>query len=247
MDTTNLPQHIAIIMDGNGRWAKQHGRERLYGHRNGTASVRAVLEKCVELGIPYLTLYAFSLENWNRPKDEVDGLMDLFVENLVKELPEFHERGIRLLTIGDRSLLTPRTLVLIENFERETAHYTRTTLVLALSYSARWEITEMARRIARDVAAGRLRPEQITDETVAANMQTAHIPDPDLLIRTSGEFRLSNFLLWQLAYTELYFTDTLWPDFGKEQLVEAIEQYQNRERRFGKTSEQLNQSNNTAE
>lgn len=227
-------------MDGNGRWAKLHGRERLYGHQHGTASVRAVLEKCVELGIPYLTLYAFSLENWNRPKEEVDGLMDLFVENLVKELPEFHERGIRLLTIGCRSLLSEKTLSLIDNFERETAQYTRTTLVLALSYSARWEITEMARRIARQAAAGELKPEEITDQTVAQNLTTATIPDPDLLIRTSGEYRLSNFLLWQSAYTELYFTDTLWPDFGKEQLVEAIEQYQRRERRFGKTSEQVN-------
>lgn len=227
-------------MDGNGRWAKLHGRERLYGHQHGTASVRAVLEKCVELGIPYLTLYAFSLENWNRPKEEVDGLMGLFVENLVKELPEFHERGIRLLTIGCRSLLSEKTLSLIDNFERETAQYTRTTLVLALSYSARWEITEMARRIARQAAAGELKPEEITDQTVALNLTTATIPDPDLLIRTSGEYRLSNFLLWQSAYTELYFTDTLWPDFGKEQLVEAIEQYQRRERRFGKTSEQVN-------
>ena len=239
IDKNRIPTHVAIIMDGNGRWAKLHGRERLYGHMNGVESVRAVLETAVEIGVRWLTLYTFSTENWNRPKEEVDGLMNILMENLVKELPTFHKNNVRMRAIGDRSMLPARALELLENCERETAEHDRTTLVLALSYSSRWEITEMARHIAEKVKKGELTVEDIDDQTVSNNMATAGIPDPDLLIRTSGEYRLSNFLLWQLAYTEMIFTDTLWPDFRREAFLNCIEQFQGRERRFGKTSEQI--------
>lgn len=234
-----VPEHIAIIMDGNGRWAKKHGRERLYGHLNGVESVRAVLETAVEIGVKYLTLYTFSTENWNRPKEEVDGLMTLLMQNLVKELPTFHKNNVRLRAIGERRMLPEEARRLLENCEVETKKHNRTTLVLALSYSSRWEITEMVRNVAEKVARGEMKPEEITETTVCDNLATAGIPDPDLLIRTSGEYRLSNYLLWQLAYTEMYFTDTLWPDFRREELLKAIENFNKRERRFGKTSEQM--------
>ena len=239
IDMTRMPQHIAIIMDGNGRWAKQHGKERLYGHYNGVESVRVVVETSVKLGVKYLTLYTFSTENWNRPKAEVDGLMELLVENIVKETPTFHKNNIKFTTIGDNSLLPPKALSKLEECIADTASNTGMTLVLALSYSSRWEITEAARRIAAKVQSGELNIEDINDKVIANNLTTANIPDPELLIRTSGELRLSNYLLWQLAYTELYFTDTLWPDFREESLYEAIVDYQKRERRFGKISEQL--------
>lgn len=238
-----VPEHIAIIMDGNGRWAKKHGRERLYGHMNGVESVRAVLETAVEIGVKYLTLYTFSTENWNRPKEEVDGLMNLLMQNLVKELPTFHKNNVRLRAIGDRKMLPDEARRLLENCENETKEHDRTTLVLALSYSSRWEITEMVRTVAEKVANGEIKAEQITEATVCDNLATAGIPDPDLLIRTSGEYRLSNYLLWQLAYTEMYFTDTLWPDFRREELLKAIEDFNRRERRFGKTSEQVASDN----
>ena len=239
IDMTRIPQHIAIIMDGNGRWAKLHGKERLFGHYNGVESVRVVVEASVKLGVKYLTLYTFSTENWNRPKAEVDGLMELLVENIVKETPTFHKNNIRFTTIGDNSLLPEKALRKLEECIADTASNTGMTLVLALSYSSRWEITDAMRRIATKVKNGELNVEDINDEVVAENLTTAGIPDPELLIRTSGELRLSNYLLWQLAYTELYFTDTLWPDFREESLYQAIVDYQKRERRFGKTSEQL--------
>jgi len=242
--TMRVPEHIAIIMDGNGRWAKKHGRERLYGHLNGVESVRAVLETAVEIGVKYLTLYTFSTENWNRPKKEVDGLMTLLMQNLVKELPTFHKNNVRLRAIGDRKMLPAEALRLLENCEKETESHDRTTLVLALSYSSRWEITEMVRKVAEKVASGEMRAEEITEKTVDNNLATAGIPDPDLLIRTSGEYRLSNYLLWQMAYTEMYFTDTLWPDFRREEFLKAIEDYNGRERRFGKTSEQISVNRN---
>jgi len=242
--TMRVPEHIAIIMDGNGRWAKKHGRERLYGHLNGVESVRAVLETAVEIGVKFLTLYTFSTENWNRPKEEVDGLMTLLMQNLVKELPTFHKNNVRLRAIGDRKMLPAEALRLLENCEKETESHDRTTLVLALSYSSRWEITEMVRKVAEKVASGEMRAEEITEKTVDNNLATAGIPDPDLLIRTSGEYRLSNYLLWQMAYTEMYFTDTLWPDFRREEFLKAIEDYNGRERRFGKTSEQISVNRN---
>ena len=234
-----MPQHIAVIMDGNGRWAKLHGKERLYGHYNGVESVRAVITASVQLGLKYLTLYTFSTENWNRPKAEVDGLMELLVDNIVKETPTFHEKNIRFTTIGDNSLLPEKALRKLEECIADTASNTGMTLVLALSYSSRWEITNAVRKIATKVKNGELNVEDIDDHVVSDNLTTAGIPDPELLIRTSGELRLSNYLLWQMAYTELYFTDTLWPDFREESFYEAIIDYQKRERRFGKTSEQL--------
>ena len=239
IDMTRIPQHIAVIMDGNGRWAKLHGKERLFGHYNGVESVRAVITASVQLGVKYLTLYTFSTENWNRPKAEVDGLMELLVENIVKETPTFHKNNIRFTTIGDNSLLPEKALSKLEECIADTASNTGMTLVLALSYSSRWEITDAVRRIAEKVKCGELNVEDIDDQVVSDNLTTAGIPDPELLIRTSGELRLSNYLLWQMAYTELYFTDTLWPDFREESLYEAIVDYQKRERRFGKTSEQL--------
>ena len=234
-----MPQHIAVIMDGNGRWAKLHGKERLYGHYNGVESVRAVITASVQLGLKYLTLYTFSTENWNRPKAEVDGLMELLVDNIVKETPTFHEKNIRFTTIGDNSLLPEKALRKLEECIADTASNTGMTLVLALSYSSRWEITNAVCKIATKVKNGELNVEDIDDQVVSDNLTTAGIPDPELLIRTSGELRLSNYLLWQMAYTELYFTDTLWPDFREESFYEAIIDYQKRERRFGKTSEQL--------
>lgn len=239
IDMARIPQHIAVIMDGNGRWAKMYGKERLFGHYNGVESVRAVITASVQLGVKYLTLYTFSTENWNRPKAEVDGLMELLVENIVKETPTFHKNNIRFTTIGDNSLLPEKALRKLEECIADTASNTGMTLVLALSYSSRWEITDAVRKIAVKVKNGELNIEDIDDVVVSNNLTTAGIPDPELLIRTSGELRLSNYLLWQMAYTELYFTDTLWPDFREESLYEAIVDYQKRERRFGKTSEQL--------
>jgi undecaprenyl diphosphate synthase len=239
IDVTRIPQHIAVIMDGNGRWAKLHGKERLFGHYNGVESVRAVITASVQLGIKYLTLYTFSTENWNRPKAEVDGLMELLVDNIIKETPTFHKHNIRFTIIGDNSLLPEKALRKLDECIADTASNSGMTLVLALSYSSRWEITDAVRRIAMKVKNGELNIDDIDGQVVSDNLTTAGIPDPELLIRTSGELRLSNYLLWQLAYTELYFTDTLWPDFREESLYEAIVDYQKRERRFGKTSEQL--------
>lgn len=236
-----LPDHIAIIMDGNGRWASQHGKDRIFGHHQGVESVRKVIEASAELGIKYLTLYAFSTENWGRPDDEVNALMGLMVESLNSETSTLLKNNIRLTSIGDIERLTPVVRERLAETIRLTAQSTGLTLVIALSYSARWEITNAARKIAEEINSGLLTPGGIDEREFEKHLTTKGIPDPDLMIRTSGELRISNFLLWQMAYTELYFTEKLWPDFGKEELYKAIINYQNRERRFGKTSEQISE------
>ena len=239
IDPERVPGHVAIIMDGNGRWAKQHGEHRIVGHANGVRSVREALTGAREIGVKHLTLYAFSTENWNRPESEVNALMDLLVKTVVDELAELHANSVRLKAIGDLESLPDTCRDTLKDAIRRTAGNDRITLTLALSYSARWELTEMARRIAVKAKAGELDPASIDESTVSANLCTAGTPDPELLIRTSGELRISNFLLWQIAYAELWFTPVLWPDFRKEHLFNAVLDYQSRERRFGKTSEQI--------
>jgi undecaprenyl diphosphate synthase len=234
-----LPRHIAIIMDGNGRWAKQHGKPRVFGHRNGVKAVRETTESAAELGIEYLTLYAFSTENWKRPKLEVNALMTLLVETIEREVETLNKNDIRLQAIGDVSKLPERSYKALLSGMENTKNNTRMTLILALNYSARWEIVRAAQKLAEQAQAGLLDPESINEEIFARALSTHDIPDPELLIRTSGETRISNYLLWQIAYSELYFTPTLWPDFRKEHLYAAIVDYQHRERRFGKISEQL--------
>ena len=234
IDSERLPAHVAIIMDGNGRWAKERGYDRVYGHQHGVISVRECSEGAAEIGIKYLTLYAFSTENWNRSKEEVDALMELLIDTIEKETPTLNKNNIRLLAIGDLERLPEGAKAKLNRCMLETSSNDRMSLVLALSYSSRWEITNAVTQIAERVKAGNLNPEDITDELITQNLTTKNIPDPDLMIRTSGEIRISNFLLWQLAYSELYFTDTHWPDFRKENLYEAIVEYQKRERRFGK-------------
>jgi len=234
IDINNLPTHIAVIMDGNGRWAKGKGAARIFGHRNAIQSVKDITEGCGELGIKYLTLYAFSTENWGRPKEEVEGLMELLVNTLQKEINSLHENQVRLLTIGNISHLPKVCQKNLMEAKEATRNNSGLTLLLALSYSGRWEIVKAVKRIAEEVKLGTIRPEEI-DETLFPNyLETSGIPDPELLIRTSGEMRISNFLLWQIAYTELYITETFWPDFRKEDLYKAICAYQKRERRFGK-------------
>jgi len=234
-----VPRHIAIIMDGNGRWAKQKGMPRVFGHRSGVKSVREVTEAAAQIGVRYLTLYAFSTENWNRPQAEVTALMTLLVETIKGEVRELNKNGVRLMAIGELESLPASTYkTLMEGIE-ETKNNDRLTLVLALNYSAKWEITRAARLIAEQVKTGTISPETINETMLDAHLSTAGMPDPDLLVRTSGEARLSNFLLWQLAYAELYFTPVLWPDFRKKDLFEAILSYQGRERRFGQISEQV--------
>ena len=234
-----LPKHIAIIMDGNGRWAKERGKPRLFGHQSAIQSVRDVNEACAELGVPYLTLYAFSTENWKRPGDEVGGLMNLLGQTIKNEIKTLVKNNIRLQAIGDLDRLPKVNREQLAGAIESTKHCDRMVLTLALSYSSRWEITEASRKMARAVKDGLLQPEEITEDTVSNYLVTAGMPDPELLIRTSGELRISNFLLWQLAYSELYFTNKYWPDFRKEDLYEAIVDYQHRERRFGKTGEQI--------
>ncbi len=234
-----LPRHIAVIMDGSGRWATSRGLERQAGHIEGAKTVRRITEAAVEAGIRYLTLYAFSIENWNRPQTEVQALMGLLVKSLREETALLMEQGIRLRVIGDTESLAPDVRRELEDTLRQTEANTRMDMVLALSYGARWEITQAARRMAEAVHAGQLAAGQITEETFGQYLCTAGIPDPDLLIRTSGEIRISNFLLWQIAYSELYFTPVLWPDFTKEMFFEAIVNYQQRQRRFGKTASQV--------
>ena len=238
IDLSRLPQHVAIIMDGNGRWAKKQGRLRIFGHQNGVTAVRDTIEGAVELGVPYITLYAFSTENWNRPKLEVAALMELLVATISKETPTLLKNGVRLNAIGNLAQLPGRCHQQLQEAMNKTAHNTRTTLTLALSYSGRWELTEAVRQMAIKVENGELRPEEINENSIEQHLCTAGMPDPELLIRTSGELRLSNYLLWQLAYAELYFTDTMWPDFRRINLFEAILDFQKRERRFGLTSEQ---------
>jgi undecaprenyl diphosphate synthase len=239
INLSNLPQHIAIIMDGNGRWAKQQGEQRIFGHENGVKSVKDTVEAAAELGVKYLTLYAFSTENWNRPKEEVIALMQLLVHTISAETKTLNENNIRLQAIGDLKSLPTDCYNELQDAIEKTKTNSRTTLVLALSYSSRWELLNAVRQIAEKIENKTLSPQHITENTINEHLCTAGIPEPELMIRTSGEHRISNFLLWQLAYAELYFTDKLWPDFRKEDFYEAILDYQNRERRFGKTSEQL--------
>ncbi|MDP4148983.1 MAG: isoprenyl transferase [Bacteroidota bacterium] len=241
IDLNRLPRHIAIIMDGNGRWAQEQGQDRLYGHYHGVDSVRNIVEGCAELGIGYLTLYAFSTENWDRPEYEVTGLMELLVDTIRKEVETLNKNDIRLHVIGDMNMLPDYARTELNEALEITAGNRGMNLIMALSYSSRWELAEAAKQIARDVRDGRLDPEAITQDTLQQYLCTRPFPDPELMIRTSGEHRISNFLLYQLAYAELYFTNTRWPDFRKENLYEAILDYQSRERRFGKTSAQIQQ------
>lgn len=240
IDFNNLPRHIAVIMDGNGRWAKRKGALRIFGHRNAVEAVRDITEGCGELGIKYLTLYAFSTENWGRPKAEIDGLMELLVNTLKQEIKRLTENQVKLITIGDTTHLPAECQKNLEWAIDQTKNNSGLTLILALSYSGRWEIVKAVKTLAKEVLDGKIKIEDINENLFANYLQTFNIPDPELLIRTSGEMRISNFLLWQIAYTELYITPTLWPDFRKDHLYEAIWSYQQRERRFGKTSEQLN-------
>ena len=239
LDMTKLPKHIAIIMDGNGRWAKDQGQDRLFGHYHGVVSVRKIVEAATEIGIQYLTLYAFSTENWDRPQEEVTGLMTLFVDTIAKEVPDLHKNNIKLQFIGNHAMLPAEAKKALADATAQTAQNTGLTLIIALSYSGRWELIEATKSIAQQVQNGKLAIDAINESVFAENLSTKGIPDPELMIRTSGECRISNFLLFQLAYAELYFTEIRWPEFRKEHLVEALLQYQSRERRFGKTSAQV--------
>ncbi len=240
IDINKLPNHIAIIMDGNGRWAKKKGAMRIFGHQNAIKAVRDATEACAELGVKYLTLYAFSTENWNRPETEVKALMTLLVATINSEIKVLQQNNIRLQTIGNTKELPKNCQKELEEAIRLTSSNTGLTLILALSYSGRWEITNAVKAIARDLVDKKIDTEAISEELVSDYLQTASIPDPELMIRTSGEMRISNFLLWQIAYSELYITPVLWPDFRKEHLWEALVDFQKRERRFGKISEQVN-------
>ena len=239
LDKNNIPKHVAIIMDGNGRWAKQKGEMRIFGHTNGVESVRESLTAAAEIGVKYLTLYAFSTENWNRPKEEVAALMDLLVKAIYDEVEELNEKGVRLETIGNTSILPISCREALAKAKDRTKDNNKITLILALSYSSRWEIAQTVKTMAEESISGKLDVETINEDLISSYLSTSDFPDPELLIRTSGENRVSNFLMWQLAYTELYFTETLWPDFKKEHFFKAIKDYQDRERRFGKTSEQI--------
>lgn len=239
INISKLPEHVAIIMDGNGRWAKEQGKLRVFGHKNGVFAVRDTVEGAAELGLKNLTLYAFSTENWNRPKLEVTALMELLVSTINKETKTLMENNVRLNAIGNLQALPARCYKELQEAIKKTAGNTRLTLTLALSYSSRWEIANAAKKIAADAVAGVLNQEDITEQLFEKYLTTYNLPDPELMIRTSGEHRISNYLLWQLAYAELYFTPRLWPDFRREDLFEAILDYQQRERRFGLTSEQI--------
>ncbi len=241
-----LPNHIAIIMDGNGRWAKEKGEDRLFGHLHGVESVRDIVEGCAELGVKYLTLYAFSTENWDRPAYEVSGLMELLIDTIRKEVPVLNKNNIRLHMIGDSTMLPENARRELKEALDETSGNTGLNLIMALSYSSRWEIVNTVQQIAEAVKEGKLEPKDISQNTIQQYLTTSAFPDPELMIRTSGEYRISNFLLYQLAYSELYFTNTLWPDFRKENLYEAIIDFQNRERRFGKTGDQIKKGQKTA-
>ncbi|MBR5208648.1 MAG: isoprenyl transferase [Paludibacteraceae bacterium] len=239
IDMSRLPKHVALIMDGNGRWAKAQGKERIFGHHEGVDSVDKVMEAAAELGIDYITLYAFSTENWNRPKAEVDALMEIFASAITTYAEKAKENNVRIIIIGDKSRLNEKTMAKLNEGMAKTAKCTGLTMVLCISYSSRWEIIECVKSIARKAKNGEIDIDDINESLISDNLATKGMPDPDLLIRTSGEQRISNFLMWQLSYSELYFTDIPWPEFKKEQFYEAIYKYQNRERRFGKTSEQL--------
>lgn len=237
LDTSRIPAHIAIIMDGNGRWAKARGMNRSMGHQQGIVAVREITTACSNMGVKFLTLYTFSTENWNRPADEVAALMSLILTSLEEEL--FMNNNVRLRIIGDLSRVPEVVRESILGLQERTSVNTGMTMVIALSYSSRWEITNTVRQLADEVKQGKLQPEDITEQTISSHLTTNFMPDPDLLIRTGGEVRLSNYLLWQCAYTEFYFCDTFWPDFHEADLCKAIEWFQNRERRYGKTSEQV--------
>ncbi len=239
LDLKKIPHHIAIIMDGNGRWATEKGEDRLYGHFHGVESVRNIVEGCAELSVEYLTLYAFSTENWDRPQDEVTGLMELLVDTIRQEVETLNKNNIRLYVIGNFELLPASAKNGLNEAIAETEKNTGMGLIMALSYSSRWELTNAMQQMAYDVQSGKVDPKDINQDTWRNYLCTGTFPDPELMIRTSGEYRISNFLLYQLAYSELYFTDTLWPDFRKENLYEAILDYQQRERRFGKTGQQI--------
>lgn len=239
IDKERLPRHVAVIMDGNGRWAKKHGRPRVFGHKSGVQSVRETSEAAAEIGVEYLTLYAFSRENWKRPKLEVNALMSLLVDTLRKEINTLNDNNIKLEAIGDIKKLPVKSYTSLMEGIENTKNNSRMTLVLALNYSSRWEITEAARKLSEDVKRGNIDPQNIKEENIISRLETNNYPDPELLIRTSGELRISNFLLWQIAYTELYFTEKFWPEFNKEEFYKAIIDYQSRERRFGLISEQI--------
>jgi undecaprenyl diphosphate synthase len=241
IDLSKLPKHIAIIMDGNGRWAKERGRNRLFGHTNGVKAVRETSEGCAELGVKYLTLYAFSTENWNRPMMEVTGLMNLLLRTIMAEVKTLQDNNIRLRTIGNIDALPGNTARELRKAMADTAGNTRMDLILALNYSGKADIVQAVQAIAQDVKEGKLAAGDISDDMIDSHLFTAGISDPELMIRTSGEQRISNFLLWQLAYTEFYFTEKFWPDFDKEELYQSILTYQARERRFGRTTEQIEQ------
>lgn len=239
LDLTKIPKHLAIIMDGNGRWAKKKGAMRIFGHRHAIQAVKDAIEGADNLGVKYLTLFSFSTENWSRPQDEVKALMELLVKTIIDEISLMMKNNIRLISIGDVNSLPKSAYEKLQEAKKQTENNTGLTVILALSYSGQWELAQATKRIAQKVSEGKLRPEEITQQTIADHLDTAGIPDPELMIRTSGEYRISNFLLWQLAYTELYFTPVLWPDFRIEHLYAAVEDYQKRERRFGKTGEQV--------
>lgn len=239
IDLSNVPEHIAIIMDGNGRWAKKHGFERLIGHKKGVDSVRNVVRAAKNIGVQHLTFYTFSIENWNRPKEEVDGLMRLIINGFIDELPGMLENGVRFTAIGDLDGLPADCTEAVLSATEKSKHNTAIHMTLALNYSSRWEMVEAVRRISEKVAKGELKKDEISDDTISEHLTTHDMPDPELLIRTSGEQRISNYLLWQIAYSELYFTPVLWPDFVDDDLYKAVLAYQGRERRFGMVSEQI--------
>jgi len=243
LDPNRIPKHVAIIMDGNGRWAQKKGELRIFGHTNGVDSVREALTAAVEIGVQYLTLYAFSTENWNRPQEEIAALMDLLVQSIYNEIDELNNKGVKLETIGDVEILPKSCQNALVDAKNKTKDNQKITLILALSYSSRREISHAIQKMTKEVVDGNLKIEAINEDLISSYLSTANYPDPELLIRTSGENRVSNFLMWQLAYTELYFTKILWPDFKKKNFYKAIFDYQKRERRFGKTSEQLIDSN----
>ena len=246
LDSKRIPRHVAIIMDGNGRWAKEHGRERGFGHENGVTTVRRITEVASQLGVQYLTLYTFSTENWNRPQAEVDMLMHLVVTAIEQQTPDLIANNVRLTTIGDLARMPQFARERLERCMADTSHCTGLVLCLALSYSARWEIVDACRNIARQAQDGSIAPGDIDEQLFARHLATADMPDPDLLIRTGGDLRISNYLLWQIAYSELYFTAKYWPDFSEQDFVDAIVDFQARERRYGKTSEQIKNENTTA-
>ena len=243
IDTNRIPCHVAVIMDGNGRWAKSRGKDRVFGHQNGVDSVDQVSEAAGEIGVKYLTLYAFSTENWNRPQDEIDALMELLIEAIHNNMEKLMKNNVRLLILGDIERLPEKTYTNLQYAIEQTSQNTGLNLVIALSYSSRWEIVNAVKKIAGKIKSGKATIDDIDETFFVDHLTTAGIPDPDLLIRTSGELRISNFLMWQLAYSELYFTDICWPEFKKEQFYEAIVDFQKRERRFGKTSEQIIENN----